>query len=267
MRISFFGGGNMASAMIGGILARGQAAGDMHVVEVSADARERLEHQFGVGTGLDNAIAAQADILVLAVKPQQLEALTRELAPLVQNQLVFSIAAGIPTSALQSWLGGYNRIVRAMPNMPAQIQAGLTGLFATPAVDAAGRGAAQTIAEATSDYFWVENEQALDAVTALSGSGPAYVFYFIEAMQQAAENLGFDPVLARRISTQTFLGASLLASQSREDAATLRQRVTSKGGTTERALETLEATAVKQHFVAAIQAAYQRAVELGQQKC
>lgn len=267
MRISFFGGGNMASAMIGGLLARGHAAGDIRVVEISADARERLQREFSVSAGLDNAIAAAAEVLVLAVKPQQLQALARQLAPLLQNQLVFSIAAGISTGALQNWLNGYDRIVRAMPNTPAQIQAGLTGLFAIAGVDAAGRSAAETIAEATGDYFWVESEQAIDAVTALSGSGPAYVFYFIEAMQQAAQNLGFDPVLARRISNQTFLGASLLASRSAEDAATLRRRVTSKGGTTERALETLEAAAVKQHFVAAIQAAHQRAVELGQQKC
>ena len=267
MRISFFGGGNMASAIIGGLLGRGQAARDIQVVELSADARQRLEHEFGAVVGLDNSIAAGADVLVLAVKPQQLEALARDLAPLVRDQLVFSIAAGIATSTLQCWLNGYDRIVRAMPNTPAQIQAGLTGLFAMPAVDAAGRSAAQTIAEATGEYFWVDTEQAIDAVTALSGSGPAYVFYFMEAMQQAAENLGFDPALARRISTQTFLGASLLASRSPEDAATLRQRVTSRGGTTERALATLEAATVKQHFVAAIQAAYQRAVELGKQTC
>lgn len=267
MRISFFGGGNMASAMIGGLLARGHAAGDIYVVEISADARERLKREFSVGVGLDNANAAGADVVVLAVKPQQLEQLARELTPLLKNQLVFSIAAGISTGLLQSWLNGNNKIVRAMPNTPAQIQAGLTGLFAMPAVDAAGRSAAETIAEATGDYFWVDSERAIDAVTALSGSGPAYVFYFIEAMQQAAENLGFDPALARRISNQTFLGASLLASHSAEDAATLRQRVTSKGGTTERALETLEAAAVKQHFVAAIEAAYQRAVQLGDPKC
>lgn len=267
MRISFFGGGNMASAIISGLLARGQAARDIHVVDLSADARQRLEREFGVGVGLDHATAVAADVWVLAVKPQQLEALARQLVPLLRSQLIFSIAAGIATGTLQSWLGGYDNIVRAMPNTPAQIQAGLTGLFATPAVDAGGCRAAQTIAEAAGEYFWVETEQAIDAVTALSGSGPAYVFYFMEAMQQAAQDLGFDPVLARRISNQTFLGASLLASRSPEDAATLRERVTSKGGTTERALATLEAAAVKQHFVAAIQAAYRRAVELGQRTC
>ena len=267
MRISFFGGGNMASAMIGGLLARGQAATEIYVVEVNRDARERLEREFGVATGQDNPVAAAAEVLVMAVKPQQLVALARELASLLSNQLVFSIAAGIQTTALQNWFNGYGKIVRAMPNTPAQIQAGLTGLYATAAVDATGRAAAQVIAESIGEYFWVETEAAIDAVTALSGSGPAYVFYFIEALQQAAEKLGFEPALARRIGNQTFLGASLLAASSTDDAATLRQRVTSKGGTTERAIAALDANAVKQHFITAIEAAYQRAIELGKQQC
>lgn len=267
MRISFFGGGNMASAMITGLLARGQATEQIYVVETDAGARERIERELKVTAGQDSTVAAQAELLVLAVKPQQLEALARAISPLLETQLIFSIAAGIPTALLSQWLGGYQRIVRAMPNTPAQIQAGLTGLYATPAVDSYGRAMAETIAAASGDYFWVEHEDAIDAVTALSGSGPAYVFYLIEAMQQAAEQLGFDAQLARRISTETFLGASLLASHSAESAATLRQRVTSKGGTTERAIASLDASGVKRHFIGAIEAAYQRAVELGKTKC
>lgn len=257
----------MASAMIAGLLARGQAATDLCVIDITAAARERIEREFGVRAGSDHAAGADADVLVLAVKPQQLEALARELSPSLTAQLIFSIAAGVTTTSLQRWSGGYRKIVRAMPNTPAQIQAGLTGLYATPEVDQDGKAAAQTIAAAMGEFFWVDREETIDAVTALSGSGPAYVFYFIEAMQEAAERLGFDPDTARRISNQTFLGASLLANASADSAATLRERVTSKGGTTERALETLQSAAVKQHFVAAIEAAFARAVELGNQKC
>lgn len=257
----------MAGAMIAGLLARGHGLNEIQVVEMMASARERLEREFNIRASENNSPAAQAEVLVLAVKPQQLEALARELGPLLKTQLIFSIAAGISTTALRTWLHGYSRIVRAMPNTPAQIQAGFTGLYAASAVDAEGRAAAQTVAAAMGEFFWLEREEMIDAVTALSGSGPAYVFYFIEAMQQAAEKLGFDPAMARRISNQTFVGASLLANASADDAATLRARVTSKRGTTERAIAALDAAAVKQHFIAAIEAAFQRAVELGKEKC
>ena len=262
--ISFFGGGNMASAMIAGLLARGHAAREITVIEIDQAACARLTERFGVVASQTPDDALGAQLIVLAVKPQQLEALAQSLAGRLTQQLVFSIAAGIPTAALSRWLGGHSNIVRAMPNTPAQVQAGLTGLYALPQVSDADRAAAETLARAIGEVVWVAREADIDAITALSGSGPAYVFYFLEAMQEAAQRLGFDATLARKISEQTFIGASRLAQASDESPASLRARVTSKGGTTERAIARLEAGGVKAQFVAAIEAAHARAVELGQ---
>jgi len=266
MKIAFIGGGNMASALIGGLIARGHAASDLTVVDVLAEARERTVREFGVRAGTEVAAAvAAANAVVLAVKPQQMLECARSLQPALKSQLVISIAAGIRGEDLSRWLGGYRRIVRVMPNTPALVRSGFAGLHAMNGVDADDRRAAQDILGAVGATLWLDDEAALDAVTGLSGSGPAYVFYFIEAMQQAARELGFSAGDARTLSLATFAGAVKLAEGSSEDAATLRARVTSKGGTTEAALACMDADQVKQAIVRAIHAATRRSAELGDQ--
>jgi len=200
---------------------------------------------------------------VLAVKPQQLHGVAIQLRGRLDGKLVISIAAGVRSADLSLWLGGHAVIVRAMPNTPAMVLAGVTGLYALPEVPEHQRQQAETILGAVGTTLWLEKEVQMDAVTAISGSGPAYVFLFIEALQEAAMELGFTPDDARTLSLETFLGAAKLASQSSEDAATLRARVTSKGGTTERAILAMEAAGIKQTIIQATQAACQRSRELG----
>jgi pyrroline-5-carboxylate reductase len=202
------------------------------------------------------------EILLLAVKPQQLQSTCRNLAPLLTGQMVISIAAGIRAHDIARWLGTGN-IVRAMPNTPALIRHGVTGLYALEAVSATNRERAEAIIEAVGSTLWVEDETLLDSVTAISGSGPAYVFYFIEAMQQAAQELGLDELQSRQLVLDTFIGAAKLADSSQQDIATLRANVTSKNGTTERALASMESNNVRAHIVAAAQAAAARSKELG----
>ena len=264
MRLTFIGGGNMASALIGGILARGGAVADIQVADVMPQACERLHAEFGVAVH-ESPVAAIAgsDCVVLAVKPQQLRDVAIGLAAHVGTRLVLSIAAGIRTDDLSRWLGGHARIVRAMPNTPALVRAGITAVYALPAVTPAEREAMQQTLSAAGKVLWVAREQLLDAVTAVSGSGPAYAFYLIEAMQDAAMQLGFDVDTARLLSVETVLGAARLAEASDASAAVLRERVTSKGGTTERALSVLEARGVKQSLVDAMVAAEARSRELG----
>ncbi|MFA6903092.1 MAG: pyrroline-5-carboxylate reductase [Gallionellaceae bacterium] len=263
MNICFIGGGNMASALIGGLLKRGFAAAHIRVVEVNPENCTRLHNEFGVRASADLAAGvAHAEFIVLAVKPQQLHELALQLAPMLTAQLLISIAAGIRAGDLARWLGTKN-IVRAMPNTPALIRSGITGLYAMPDVSAAHRHDAQTIMAAVGSTLWLESEAMMDAVTAVSGSGPAYVFYFIEAMQQAAVELGFNRQDARRLVLDTFMGAARLAEDSNEDAGQLRARVTSKNGTTERALLSMESNQVKQHIVNAVHAAAIRSEEMG----
>jgi pyrroline-5-carboxylate reductase len=263
MNICFIGGGNMASALIGGMLGKGFAAAQINVVEINAENRARLQTQFGVRTmdGLAEGVTG-SDIIVLAVKPQQLREVAQQLANLIDGQLLISIAAGIRAGDLARWANS-QAVVRAMPNTPALIQSGMTGLYALPAVSAAQRDQAQDILAAVGETLWLQDEAMLDAVTAISGSGPAYVFYFIEAMQQAAAKLGFNAEDARRLSLATFLGASKLAAASEEDASVLRARVTSKNGTTERALLSMAANHVAEHIEQAAKAAADRAKEMG----
>jgi pyrroline-5-carboxylate reductase len=219
------------------------------------------------GVGLHPATTAPAiegtDLVVLAVKPQQMREAARQLAPHVGAvPLVLTIAAGVRCADVARWLGGYPRIVRAMPNTPALIGAGMTALFATPEARATAASAAQVL-EACGEIIWCEQERDLDAVTGVSGSGPAYVFYFLEALEQAALELGLAPAHARRLAYATFDGSVRLARQSSDPPATLRANVTSKGGTTARALEVLNAANVNGHFIAAVKAAAARAAELG----
>lgn len=263
MNICFIGGGNMANALIGGMLKRSYKAAQLRVIEINADNRARLQKEFGVQATEDMASGvAGSDVIVLAVKPQQLRELAAQLLPLMQKQLVISIAAGIRASDIARWLNTQN-IVRAMPNTPALIQSGVTGLYALPGVAQAQRDIAQNILDAVGTSLWLDVETEMDGVTALSGSGPAYVFYFIEAMQQAARELGFDEAQAKNLVVQTFLGAANLAQASPDDVSVLRARVTSKNGTTERALLSMEADEVKRHIVAAVHAAAKRSKELG----
>ncbi len=264
MRILFIGGGNMATALIGGLLKQGLVAGDIRVVETSDDARHRLQQTFGVTTqaGLDQAGVVE-DLVLFAVKPQQLRDVAQRMVPHLHGRLVVSIAAGIRTADLSRWLGGHARIVRAMPNTPALLRAGITGLYAAPKATEADRQAAQRVLGAVGTVIWLDDETRMDAVTAVSGSGPAYVFYFIEALQQAAQELGFAEDQARILAVETFVGAAKLAAGSTESPAALRARVTSKGGTTECALEVMESCALKGRVVDAVRAAARRSRELG----
>jgi pyrroline-5-carboxylate reductase len=264
MNITFIGGGNMASAIIGGLLQRGWQRESLRAVEILPAAREKLERDFSIQTfpGISPQ-ALQTDCVVLAIKPQQMHDAAKQLAPLIKDALVITIAAGIRGSDLSRWLNEHQRIVRVMPNTPALVTAGISGLYAMPGVSAEDRAGAERILGAVGETVWVEREDDIDAVTAVSGSGPAYVFYFIEALDQAARELGMSAATARQLAVATFTGASKLAAQSSEDAATLRARVTSKGGTTERALASMEADHIKSAIVRAVKAAADRSRELG----
>jgi pyrroline-5-carboxylate reductase len=264
MNILFIGGGNMAAAIIGGLIAKGWPAASLCAVDVVPAALEALRSRYGIRTAVDGAAEArQADCVVLAVKPQQLREVAISLAPAMNGRLVLSIAAGIRGADLARWLGGQARVVRAMPNTPALVGAGISGLYALPGVSDGDRRNAESVLAAVGETFWVEDEPALDAVTAVSGSGPAYVFYFIEALEQAARELGLPADSARRSALATFAGAVKLALADGSDPAVLRARVTSKGGTTERAIALLDEAGVKAAMARAVQGARQRAIEMG----
>ena len=266
---TFIGGGNMACALAGGMLALDARPDEIRVVEPMAAQREKLSARFpgiGVHAQCDAAAMAGAGLVVFAVKPQQMRDAARAVAPHLGRApeiVVLSIAAGIRIADLARWLGGHRRIVRAMPNTPALIGKGISGVFAVAGVDAAERGRCTAVLEAGGEVVWVADEAMLDAVTGVSGSGPAYVFYFLEALERAACEQGFPPDDARRFAYATFDGAIALARASAEDPATLRAQVTSKGGTTAAALASMDAAAVKDEIVAAVAAAAKRARELG----
>ena len=266
IRISFLGGGNMATALIGGMLERGFDAADIQVVELQAEGRQRLAERFGVRAvaAVDEALL-DCDVLVLAVKPQQMRAALAPLTGRLGRQVVVSIAAGLRLADLSRWLGGHLRLVRVMPNTPALIGAGVSGLYADPSVDTAGRAAAERVLAAVGSTVWIADEAQMDAVTAVSGSGPAYVFHFIEALEAAGASLGFDAATARRLAIDTVLGAAQLAAGSDEAPGVLRERVTSKGGTTEAALASMAASGVFDAIVRAVKAAEVRGRELGEQ--
>ncbi|MCX8086289.1 MAG: pyrroline-5-carboxylate reductase [Rhodocyclaceae bacterium] len=265
MKITFIGGGNMATALIGGLKQQGFSVAGLQVVEPSAAARERLTQDFGVRcTEAIDAAALACEVIVLAVKPQQMKEAIAPLAGRLAGQLVISIAAGLKLADIGRWLGGYAKLVRAMPNTPALIGAGVTGLFAAPAVAREEHALAEKILGAVGRCVWVEEETLMDAVTAVSGSGPAYVFYFIEALQGAGMKLGLPEETARLLAIETFLGAARLAATSDESVATLRERVTSKGGTTAAALEAFAAAGVASGIARGVAAAAQRGRELAE---
>lgn len=262
--LSFIGGGNMARSLVGGLIADHWPADRIQVTDPSADALARLS-PLGVRTGNDNRAAAEAaDVIVLAVKPQVMATVARGLAEAVQARrpLVISIAAGIRTTDLERWLGGNVALVRCMPNTPALVQSGATALVANARVSEAQRDVAESILRAVGLTLWLDEELQMDAVTALSGSGPAYFFLVIEALQAAGERLGLPADGARLLALQTAFGAAKMALESDEDAATLRRRVTSPGGTTERALQTLEAGGIRDLIGRALEAARDRSREL-----
>jgi len=264
MKITFLGGGNMANALIGGMLKQGFAAPDITVIDPGSEARTRLAQSYAVNC-LESAemLAAAGDVLVLAVKPQQMKEAVVPLVGKLGNALVISIAAGLDMAALSRWLGGHRQIVRCMPNTPALIGAGITGLCARPEVSTEQRAAADRVLRTVGTTVWIEDEAKIDGVTAISGSGPAYVFLFIEALQQAAADLGFTPEQGRLLAIETVQGAAALAANSAEPASVLRERVTSKGGTTAAALQVMADTGVKAGIVAGCMAAAARGQELG----
>ena len=264
MRIAFLGGGNMAAALIGGLVAKGTDARSISVVEVSPVARERLAARYPVhiATAPDAAMQ-RAEVLILAVKPQDAKAALASIS--VSKQLVISIAAGVTLGALSRWLGGHRKLVRCMPNTPALIGAGIAGLYALPEVSAEERRTAESILGAVGEAVWVPEERLLDPVTAVSASGPAYVFWMMEQLAASGEKLGLPSDVSRKLALHTILGAAKLAASSSEPPATLRKNVTSKGGTTEAALKVFDEEKLAERFRRAIEAASRRATELGEE--
>ena len=252
----------MASAILGGLLRQGLPTASVEVVEPFEEARARLARDFGI-TPQPSASAAlgRCQVVVWAVKPQTFADAARAVRAFTPGALHLSVAAGIPSESIAGWLGT-DTVVRAMPNTPALVGQGMSGLFARPGVSADGRRLVEQVLAPTGQLLWVDTEGALDAVTAVSGSGPAYVFYFIEAMTEAGIEMGLPPAQAQQLAIGTFTGASALAQASTEPPSVLRERVTSKGGTTYAALSAMEAAGVKAQFKAAIRAAEQRAREL-----
>jgi len=253
----------MASAIMGGLIRQGHAAGNIEVVEPYEPTRAALLQSYGItAQAAPTAALERAQIVVWAVKPQTFKDAAAQTRAHTQQALHLSVAAGIRSDSIAQWLGS-ERIVRTMPNTPALVGLGQSALYARPAVSTAERQSVEAIMASTGEFLWVDAEKHLDAVTALSGSGPAYVFYFLEAMTRAGVGMGLTEQQAHQLAVGTFVGASELARRSEEPPAVLRQRVTSKGGTTYAALTSLEHDAVGEAFVRAMQAAEHRAHELG----
>jgi pyrroline-5-carboxylate reductase len=262
-KLTFIGGGNMATAIIGGLIADGMPAASIEVIDVASESCERLVQKFGVKAHSSLDQAQLHPVMVLAVKPQQLLDVARQLASRLRDHLVVSIAAGVRLGDLSRWLGGHARIVRTMPNTPAMVGAGITGMFAQAQVNAEDRSVAESILRAVGAVVWVDDENDLDWVTALSGSGPAYIFYFIEAMEDAGIKAGLSAETSRRLALHTVFGSAKLALEAGEDPSVLRAKVTSKGGTTERAIASLAADGFIDMLARAVTAAAARSRELG----
>ena len=266
--IGFIGGGNMAASLIGGLINAGMAASDMTVAEPDEKQRQSLKERFGINTTADNADTLSCDVVVLAVKPQLLKQVCQQLAPSAEtknNTLFISIAAGITSTAIDRWLGSNKAIVRCMPNTPSLVQCGASGLFANPQVSDEQKQQAEAIMQAVGIALWVDDEAQLNAVTAVSGSGPAYFFLMMEAMQQAGEALGLNTEVAQKLVLQTALGAARMASESEHAPAELRKMVTSKGGTTEQAILSFQAAGYQKIVSDALQAANDRSISLAEE--
>ncbi len=254
----------MASSLIGGLLSSGIPAKQILACEPDQDKRQQLQRQYGIAISENNADALDYDVIVLAIKPQLMQHVCRTLsdAPAATAPLYISIAAGIRCEDIDRWLGGNQAIVRCMPNTPSLLGCGATALYANNQTSSIQSHQAATILEAVGISLWVDNEKQLDAVTALSGSGPAYFFLLIEAMHAAAVKLGLDSDTADRLARQTALGAARMASESEIDVATLRANVTSKGGTTEQAINSFEKAAFREIVADAVLAAHDRSISL-----
>ncbi|HYE34393.1 pyrroline-5-carboxylate reductase [Methylocaldum sp.] len=266
--LGFIGAGNMASSLIGGLISDGYPAENISVSDIDASKLNDLAKRFGVHTFQDNkAVVERSQTVLLAIKPQILEKVAREIADVVRQAepLVISIAAGIPESALDRWLGGGASIVRCMPNTPALVKTGATALHANDRTSPTQKSEAEAIVRAVGIAVWVEKEELLDVVTALSGSGPAYFFLLMEAMENAAAEMGLDKATARLLTQQTALGAARIAIESEEGPAELRRRVTSPGGTTEKAIDVFERGSLRSLVLDAMKAADARAAELSKQ--
>jgi pyrroline-5-carboxylate reductase len=262
MKIAFIGGGNMASALIAGLLRDGLDPASIRVLEVDAGRLAALKQQFSIeGSTVPDQGLRGMDATVFAVKPQQMQAACTQCRPWLSSGFVLTIAAGIPAASVAAW-SGQPQVVRAMPNTPALIGAGITGMSAGPGLAPSARSLAERIMGAAGEVVWFDDESMLDAVTALSGSGPAYVFFFIEALQAAGQAMGMTAAQARRLAIATFRGAAQLAHQSDEPVELLRERVTSKGGTTAAALDRMRASQLHERFVEAVLAARDRSREL-----
>jgi pyrroline-5-carboxylate reductase len=261
--IAFIGGGNMASAIIGGLIRQGLAPSQIEVVEPWDEARTRLQTQFSITAQPEaSAALARCGLVVWAVKPQTFKEAAAPVRAHAAQALHLSVAAGIRSDSIAQWLGS-ERIVRSMPNTPALVGKGMTALYPRPAVSADDKAMVERVIATTGESLWVDTEEQLDAVTALSGSGPAYVFFFLEAMTAAGMEMGLSREQAHRLSVGTFVGASELARASDEAPDVLRQRVTSKGGTTYAAITSMQHDGVNALFIKALHAARQRAKELG----
>ncbi|MEW5008729.1 MAG: pyrroline-5-carboxylate reductase [Cycloclasticus sp.] len=264
-QIGFIGGGNMASSLIGGLVSNGYPADKITVADLDADKLAYLSETFGVNTTLDSLVLAEkVDVLVLAVKPQHMQTVAEVISSAVQQKqpVLVSIAAGIRVDALERWLGQGLALVRCMPNTPALVKTGATGLYANAQVTESQKDQVESLLRAVGVTVWVATEQELDAVTALSGSGPAYFFLMMEALEAAAVDAGLDQKTAQLLTQETALGAAKMALASSESAAVLRQRVTSPGGTTERALAVMGERGLKEIYHAAVLAARDRSIEL-----
>ena len=263
-RLAFIGGGNMAAALISGLIKRGISPGRLAVADPNQDQLQRLVRDFGIEAAADNASAVQgAEAVILAVKPQLLRGVAVALAPHLQGEpLVISVAAGIPHAALARWFGPQIPVIRTMPNRPALNGFGATGLYAPAGVGADCRALAEDLMAAVSATVWVQHESQMDTVTALSGSGPAYFFLFMEALEAAAHERGLPTEIAHRLTLETAFGAAQMARQSPDTLATLREQVTSKGGTTAAALEVLNAAGLRAIVAHAVAAADRRSAEL-----
>jgi len=260
--IAFIGGGNMASAILGGLIRQGVQAGNFEVVEPFEATRVKLKAELGIDARpAAGGALSRCAVVVWAVKPQTFADAAVPVKAVASGALHVSVAAGIPSDSIARWSGS-ERVVRTMPNTPALVGQGMTGLFARPAVTAADRALAEQVLAPTGQLLWLDAEDQLDAVTAVSGSGPAYIFYFLEAMAEAGVDMGLSAEQAHRLAVGTFTGASALAAASTESPAVLRERVTSKGGTTHAALTAMEAAGIKASFKKAIRAAQARAGEL-----
>ena len=262
MKINFIGGGNMAQAIINGLLDNNYSKDDLHVMEI--DPKQQLKIKSTLSISTSNIIEpGENSIIILAIKPDQIESVCKNTSPKIKNHLVISIAAGVKSKKISDWLGGYKNVIRVMPNLAAKIQQGITAIYADKSISEDSRKEANKIFSAIGDILWLDNEEKMDSVTALSGSGPAYIFMFISALIEAGQKIGLSLEEAQSLSYSTVYGSTLLAKDHLNDLESLIENVTSKGGTTEQGIKILKECNLKNIIYLAAEAAYIRAKEIG----